>query len=56
MQMAGFFYALYHVFLCWLNGVFVIVLSIFVVLQVKESVLLVGACGSLSGLVMRETR
>lgn len=31
-------------------------LSIFGVLQVKESVLLVGACGSLSGLVMRETR
>lgn len=51
----GFFYDKYHSFICRLNSSLFVLLSIFGVLQVKESALLVGACGSLSGLVMRET-
>ena len=52
----GFFYDEYHNFMCRLNGSLFVLLSIFGVLQVKETALLVGACGSVSGLVMRETR
>lgn len=42
--------------MCWLNAIFCNPFCIFVSLQVKETALLVGACGSVSGLVMRETR
>lgn len=52
----GFFYDKYHSFICRLNSSLFVLLSIFGVLQVKETALLVGACGSVSGLVMRETR
>lgn len=56
MASVTLFCAYYHSVLCRLNGVFLVVLSIFESLQVKETALLVGACGSVSGLVMRETR
>lgn len=52
----GFFYDVYHSFICRLNSSLFVLLSIFGVLQVKDTALLVGACGSVSGLVMRETR
>lgn len=51
----SFFYDEYHSFICRLNSSLFVLLFIFEVLQVKETALLVGACSSVSGLVMRET-